>query len=162
MNEGLRFLLQKCLFSSEFSLTLVAERMWEMEKAESLCLGMFGEKDRKKYLHLRKSYSICPITFWFFIMKLKNDIIFPKLVSFFLLKFLIFNFIEWFKLCYRGVGKWILKLLQGFFETGSGSSEPEDLAGKGSFWLMLGISQFLFYFIDVLGKVNWYSYSILI
>ena len=40
---------------------------------------------------------------------------------------------EWFKLCYRGVGKWILKLMQGFFETGSGSSESEDLAGKGSF-----------------------------
>ncbi|KAL4600799.1 hypothetical protein ACB092_11G225500 [Castanea dentata] len=31
----------------------------------------------------------------------------------------------------KGVGKWILKLMQGFFETGSGSSEPEDLAGKG-------------------------------
>ncbi|KAM3685972.1 hypothetical protein ACB098_11G163800 [Castanea mollissima] len=31
----------------------------------------------------------------------------------------------------KGVGKWILKLMQGFFETGSGSSELEDLAGKG-------------------------------
>ncbi|GMY22616.1 crossover junction endonuclease mus81 [Fagus crenata] len=34
----------------------------------------------------------------------------------------------------KGVGKWILKLMQGFFETGSGSSdssEPEDLTGKG-------------------------------
>ena len=47
--------------------------------------------------------------------------------------------------------------MQGFFETGSGSSESEDLAGKGSFWLMLGISEFflfLYYFIDVLEKFN--------
>jgi hypothetical protein len=36
-------------------------------------------------------------------------------------------------LCYRGVGKWILRLMQGFFETGSGSSEPEDLTKKGTF-----------------------------
>ncbi|XP_065865304.1 crossover junction endonuclease MUS81 [Euphorbia lathyris] len=31
----------------------------------------------------------------------------------------------------KGVGKWILKLMQGFFDSGSGSSEPEDLTGKG-------------------------------
>jgi hypothetical protein len=45
--------------------------------------------------------------------------------------------------------------MQGFFETGSGSSdssEPEDLTGKGSFLLMLGILQFLF--IDVHEKVH--------
>ena len=40
--------------------------------------------------------------------------------------------------------------MQGFFETGSGSSKPEDLAGKGSFWLMLGISEFFFYFYIIL------------
>ncbi|KAM7263382.1 hypothetical protein ACFE04_001065 [Oxalis oulophora] len=27
----------------------------------------------------------------------------------------------------KGVGKWMLKLMQGFFETGSGNSEPEDM-----------------------------------
>lgn len=32
----------------------------------------------------------------------------------------------------RGVGKWILKLMQGFFDTGSGSSEPEDVTKKGT------------------------------
>ncbi|XP_021808848.1 crossover junction endonuclease MUS81-like isoform X2 [Prunus avium] len=31
----------------------------------------------------------------------------------------------------KGVGKWILRLMQGFFETGSSSSEPEDLTKKG-------------------------------
>ncbi|KAL6125272.1 hypothetical protein ACLB2K_073331 [Fragaria x ananassa] len=31
----------------------------------------------------------------------------------------------------KGVGKWILKLMQGFFDTGSGSSEPEDVTKKG-------------------------------
>lgn len=35
-------------------------------------------------------------------------------------------------LIYRGVGKWILKLMQGFFDNGSGSLEPEDLTGKGT------------------------------
>ncbi|XP_048330077.2 crossover junction endonuclease MUS81 isoform X2 [Ziziphus jujuba] len=30
----------------------------------------------------------------------------------------------------KGVGKWILRLMQGFFETVSGNSEPEDLAKK--------------------------------
>ncbi|WCJ39011.1 Crossover junction endonuclease MUS81 [Euphorbia peplus] len=32
----------------------------------------------------------------------------------------------------KGVGKWILKLMQGFFDSGSGSSEPEDLTEKGN------------------------------
>ncbi|KAG2671752.1 hypothetical protein I3760_13G010000 [Carya illinoinensis] len=31
----------------------------------------------------------------------------------------------------KGVGKWILRLMQGFFETGSGASEPEDLSKEG-------------------------------
>lgn len=31
----------------------------------------------------------------------------------------------------RGVGKWILRLMQGFFGTGSGGSEAEDLTKKG-------------------------------
>ncbi|PRQ54978.1 putative ERCC4 domain, restriction endonuclease type II [Rosa chinensis] len=31
----------------------------------------------------------------------------------------------------KGVGKWILKLMQGYFDTGSGSSEPEDVTKKG-------------------------------
>ncbi|KAK9912942.1 hypothetical protein M0R45_036774 [Rubus argutus] len=31
----------------------------------------------------------------------------------------------------KGVGKWILRLMQGFFDTGSGSSEPEDVTRKG-------------------------------
>ncbi|XP_028789880.1 crossover junction endonuclease MUS81 isoform X2 [Neltuma alba] len=31
----------------------------------------------------------------------------------------------------KGVGKWILKLMQGFFGTGSGNSEAEDLTKKG-------------------------------
>ncbi|XP_050385475.1 crossover junction endonuclease MUS81 isoform X2 [Argentina anserina] len=31
----------------------------------------------------------------------------------------------------KGVGKWILKLMQGFFDTGSGGSEPEDVTNKG-------------------------------
>ncbi|KAE8038325.1 hypothetical protein FH972_010848 [Carpinus fangiana] len=31
-----------------------------------------------------------------------------------------------------GVGKWILRLMQGFFETGSGSSEPEALTKEGN------------------------------
>ncbi|XP_004303068.1 PREDICTED: crossover junction endonuclease MUS81-like [Fragaria vesca subsp. vesca] len=31
----------------------------------------------------------------------------------------------------KGVGKWILKLMQGFFDTGSGSSEPEDVTKEG-------------------------------
>ncbi|KAK4285421.1 hypothetical protein QN277_002121 [Acacia crassicarpa] len=31
----------------------------------------------------------------------------------------------------KGVGKWILKLMQGFFGTGSGNSETEDLTQKG-------------------------------
>lgn len=31
----------------------------------------------------------------------------------------------------RGVGKMILKLMQGFFGTGSGGSEPDDLTKKG-------------------------------
>ncbi|KAF2323787.1 hypothetical protein GH714_036922 [Hevea brasiliensis] len=30
----------------------------------------------------------------------------------------------------KGVGKWILKLMQGFFDSGSGISEPEDLTKK--------------------------------
>lgn len=52
------------------------------------------------------------------------------------------------------MGKWILRLLQGFFETGSGSSEPEDLTKEGTF-ANLGIFQFFFLiFIDVLGKVH--------
>lgn len=33
---------------------------------------------------------------------------------------------------YRGVGKWILKLMQEFFETDSGGSEPEELTAKGN------------------------------
>ncbi|KAE8038324.1 hypothetical protein FH972_010847 [Carpinus fangiana] len=32
----------------------------------------------------------------------------------------------------KGVGKWILRLMQGFFETGSGSSEPEALTKEGN------------------------------
>lgn len=35
------------------------------------------------------------------------------------------------KLCTRGVGKWILKLMLGFFGTASGGSEAEDLTNKG-------------------------------
>ncbi|KAI9169325.1 hypothetical protein LWI28_010726 [Acer negundo] len=31
----------------------------------------------------------------------------------------------------KGVGKWILKLMQEFFRAGSGNSEPEDLTEKG-------------------------------
>ncbi|KAF5445944.1 hypothetical protein F2P56_031614 [Juglans regia] len=31
----------------------------------------------------------------------------------------------------KGVGKWILRLMQGFFEAGSGGSEPEDLSKEG-------------------------------
>ncbi|KAF9686409.1 hypothetical protein SADUNF_Sadunf03G0155600 [Salix dunnii] len=31
----------------------------------------------------------------------------------------------------KGVGKWIVRLMQGFFDNGSGSSEPEDLTKKG-------------------------------
>ncbi|KAJ4825591.1 hypothetical protein Tsubulata_015244 [Turnera subulata] len=31
----------------------------------------------------------------------------------------------------KGVGKWILKLMQGYFDNGSGNSEPEDLTRKG-------------------------------
>ncbi|KAJ4842727.1 hypothetical protein Tsubulata_046051 [Turnera subulata] len=31
----------------------------------------------------------------------------------------------------RGVGKWILKLMQRYFDDGSGNSEPEDLTRKG-------------------------------
>ncbi|KAB1224923.1 Crossover junction endonuclease MUS81 [Morella rubra] len=31
----------------------------------------------------------------------------------------------------KGVGKWILRLMQGFFETSSGSSEPEGLTKEG-------------------------------
>lgn len=31
----------------------------------------------------------------------------------------------------KGVGKWILRLLKGFFETNSGTSEPEELTKKG-------------------------------
>ena len=34
---------------------------------------------------------------------------------------------------YRGVGKWIVRLMQGFFDNGSGSSEPEDLTKKGMY-----------------------------
>ncbi|PRQ36473.1 hypothetical protein RchiOBHm_Chr4g0391951 [Rosa chinensis] len=30
----------------------------------------------------------------------------------------------------KGVGKWILKLMQGYFDIGSGSSEPEDVTKK--------------------------------
>lgn len=37
-------------------------------------------------------------------------------------------------MCYcRGVGKWILKQMQGFFQTDSGPSEIEDLTKKGKF-----------------------------
>lgn len=31
----------------------------------------------------------------------------------------------------KGVGKWIVRLMEGFFDNGSGSSEPEDLTKKG-------------------------------
>ncbi|XVE99858.1 hypothetical protein REPUB_Repub03eG0237700 [Reevesia pubescens] len=31
----------------------------------------------------------------------------------------------------KGVGKWILVLMRGYFDTGSGSSEPEDITRKG-------------------------------
>ncbi|KAJ6387901.1 hypothetical protein OIU77_026459 [Salix suchowensis] len=31
----------------------------------------------------------------------------------------------------KGIGKWIVRLMQGFFDKGSGSSEPEDLTKKG-------------------------------
>lgn len=31
----------------------------------------------------------------------------------------------------KGVGKWILKLMRGHFDTGSGSSESEDITKKG-------------------------------
>ncbi|KAJ6414427.1 hypothetical protein OIU84_003428 [Salix udensis] len=31
----------------------------------------------------------------------------------------------------KGIGKWIVRLMQGFFDNGSGSSEPEDLTKKG-------------------------------
>ncbi|KAL5760348.1 hypothetical protein ACOSQ2_019186 [Xanthoceras sorbifolium] len=31
----------------------------------------------------------------------------------------------------KGVGKWILRLMQEFFQMGSGGSEPEDVTGKG-------------------------------
>ncbi|OMO75886.1 hypothetical protein COLO4_25841 [Corchorus olitorius] len=31
----------------------------------------------------------------------------------------------------KGVGKWILVLMRGYFESGSGSSEPEEITGKG-------------------------------
>jgi len=34
---------------------------------------------------------------------------------------------------YRGVGKWIVRLMEGFFDNGSGSSEPEDLTKKGMY-----------------------------
>lgn len=31
----------------------------------------------------------------------------------------------------KGVGKWIVRLMEGFFDNGSGNSEPEDLTKKG-------------------------------
>lgn len=35
------------------------------------------------------------------------------------------------ELCGRGVGKMILRLMQGFFGTSSGGTEPADLTKKG-------------------------------
>lgn len=34
---------------------------------------------------------------------------------------------------YRGVGKWILKQMQGFFQMDSGPSENDELTMKGKF-----------------------------
>lgn len=34
---------------------------------------------------------------------------------------------------YRGVGKWILKQMQGFFQMDSGPSENDELTTKGNF-----------------------------
>lgn len=37
---------------------------------------------------------------------------------------------------HRCVGKWVLKLMQGFFDSGSGISEPEDFTKKGMYNLI--------------------------
>ena len=34
-------------------------------------------------------------------------------------------------ICGRGVGKWILRLMQEYFKADSGTSEPQDLSEKG-------------------------------
>lgn len=61
------------------------------------------------------------------------------------------------------MGKWILKLLQGFFDAGSGSSEPEDLTGKGkllmSFAIVILMECYMLIFLfnshfDHLGKTS--------
>lgn len=46
--------------------------------------------------------------------------------------------------------------MQGFFETGSGSSEPEDLTKEGTFANALDFGIFIFYFfyIGIHGKVH--------
>lgn len=55
---------------------------------------------------------------------------------------------------YRGVGKWILVLMRGYFESGSGSSEPEDVTGKGTcnsgvlFYLLVHLDCSIFFLFD--------------
>lgn len=59
------------------------------------------------------------------------------------------------ELCQRGVGKMILRLMQGFFGTGSGVSEPADnLTEKGMsvavWFLFSGIFVWLYiYFVHI-------------